>query len=268
MRQDDLFAYVSFKENPNTGRKTMVPGVVNWNAHYLNMYMHITGIGVNPYKAAKMVELARSQDEIVRVFEKRRGNKVSDKSDMYSKLLAGTFGNRQVIYSVGAARHWFPYQESHYKPFCSPYPLWALRYKKPGFRQWSCYDLTPENVWPTYCDWVAEGADPKMFNLTPMMPDDKIVVQGEIARSEKYGWIFRVSHMNRPMNVAFGTDQQHHKGPAYWLYLKQIMDPSSYDDLQELFDTFPDSIVEFSTYSINVGDCPGRNTLIWEVRNY
>ena len=199
---------------------------------------------------------------------------VNTKAGMYEGLLKGLFGNRQVIFDVEESQYWLGScdrttdHEFETERKKSPYPLWALRYKEPGYRQWSCYDLLPENVWWTYKDWCAEGADPTKFNLTPMMPDDKIVVQGEIARSDQFGWIFRVSHMKRPMNISLGTDQHHHTGPGYWLYLKQVMDDASYQELQILFERYPNATVEFSTYSINVGDCPGRNTLIWEVRNY
>lgn len=266
-KQFDIFAYQSTKETP-AGKRVAVPGVVNWTPHYLDLYLRLCDLGISAHQAAKKIELIRKQDHIIKRAERNATADVSTKAGMYEGLVKGLFGNRQVIYPVSESEHWFDYGESQYRPFSPPYPLWALRYKKPGYRQWSCYDLPPREVWPTYCDWVAEGADPKLFNLTPMMPDDKIVVQGEIARSEKFGWIFRVSKMKRPMNVSLGIDGQHHTGPGYWMYLKEVMDSASYLELQDLFERYPDSTIEFSTYSINVGDCPNRNTLIWEVRNY
>ena len=43
---------------------------------------------------------------------------------------------------------------------------------------------------------------------------------------------------------------------------------SSYSDLEALMEIFSDSSIEFSTYRIPVGNIKGRNTIIWEVRNY
>jgi hypothetical protein len=46
------------------------------------------------------------------------------------------------------------------------------------------------------------------------------------------------------------------------------MDPSSRDDLDALFDLYPDAAVEFACFPHNLGIFPHRNTVIWEVRNY
>ena len=51
------------------------------------------------------------------------------------------------------------------------------------------------------------------------------------------------------------------------LKLQHYMDAVSWDWLQEIFDTFPNSVVEFSTFSCPVGHL-GWNTAFWEIRNY
>jgi hypothetical protein len=50
--------------------------------------------------------------------------------------------------------------------------------------------------------------------------------------------------------------------------LNKYMDPSSIDDLRDLLDLYPEATVEFSCFTIDVGNIPGRSTLFWEVRNY
>ena len=40
------------------------------------------------------------------------------------------------------------------------------------------------------------------------------------------------------------------------------------EQLMNLDDIFPDSIIEFSAYNTQVGNIPNRNTIFWEVRNY
>jgi hypothetical protein len=50
--------------------------------------------------------------------------------------------------------------------------------------------------------------------------------------------------------------------------LKDHLWPSDYDDVQELLDLYPGHVVELTAFSRAVGVVPGRNTAIWEVRNY
>ena len=242
-------------------------------------FRHLTGkLGMSPFEAIGLCARMQQQREIVRNFEEGRPTEIKYKLDMYDLFERGLFGNRQVIYPIADAKRWVDTAEEFYEngewildwepAFQPPHKLWALRYKVPNHRKWSCYDLHPFAVWGKYLTWIGEGANKDLFNLTPMMPDDKIIIQGEISRSDQFGWMFRLSTMPRPMNISLRDDPIHINGPGGWLHLKGTMDAQSYSDIQELFETYPDATVEFSTYSINVGDCPGRNTLIWEVRNY
>ena len=52
------------------------------------------------------------------------------------------------------------------------------------------------------------------------------------------------------------------------LKLRSVLFPSSLADLEALFEIYPDSVIEFSAYRFAVGAIPGRNAVIWEVRNY
>ncbi len=70
------------------------------------------------------------------------------------------------------------------------------------------------------------------------------------------------------MNIALAEDSHHAYGVQVLDLLKPRMTESSYSDIEALFDLYPESGIEFSTYSIGVGNIPGRNTVIWEVRNY
>ncbi len=227
----------------------------------------IRELGMSPHSAATIV--LKEIQHLAWLDSQSISCEVPNKSTMYRLLGSGRFGNRQMNYPIADSEDWMCICNNHKVNQGAPHPLWALRYKKPGYRQWSCYDLPPQIVWPTYCDYIAEGADPTLFNLTPMQDDTAIVVQGEIQRSAQHGWCFRVSKEKKPMNVALGGSQvEHHFGPGYWLYLKQIMTAIDYEDINELLDTFPDAVIEFSVYNQQVGNCPNRKTIIWEVRNY
>ncbi|MBV8176958.1 MAG: hypothetical protein JO151_20675 [Verrucomicrobia bacterium] len=52
------------------------------------------------------------------------------------------------------------------------------------------------------------------------------------------------------------------------MLLRQSLFPSSLSDVWDLFARFPSSVIEFSSYEYPVGHLRGRNTVIWEVRNY
>lgn len=57
-------------------------------------------------------------------------------------------------------------------------------------------------------------------------------------------------------------------GPTARLILKRYLDASSYEDILTLSDLHPGCIIEFTAFDRCVGPLRGRNTLIWEVRNY
>ena len=74
--------------------------------------------------------------------------------------------------------------------------------------------------------------------------------------------------VKKPMNIALKEKEISVNDLKAIMILKGNLSSSSYSDLETLLETFPDSVVEFSTYSILVGNIKGRNTVIWEVRNY
>lgn len=50
--------------------------------------------------------------------------------------------------------------------------------------------------------------------------------------------------------------------------LRKHLNANSYDDLTILLDTYPNHVVELSATETCFGTDPGRNAIIWEVRNY
>ena len=102
-------------------------------------------------------------------------------------------------------------------------------------------------------------------SISEMAPDESLLLQGEVMEE---GWELRYSttphlRMREAMESAsraFGLSAR--------MLLRQTLSPSSYEDLLALFDRFPGHIVEFSAYSMVLGDLRGRNTVIWEVRSF
>lgn len=99
------------------------------------------------------------------------------------------------------------------------------------------------------------------------MPDKHLIIQGEVMRTH-LGLSLWYTTKKEPMNGALKNESLYAEGLRAKLLLENNMFPSSYSDLEDLLELFPESAIEFSTYDISVGDIPHRNTVIWEVRNY
>lgn len=52
------------------------------------------------------------------------------------------------------------------------------------------------------------------------------------------------------------------------LTMKHYMNDNSLDEVDLLLERYPNHVIEFTCYSITLGNLPRRNTIIWEVRNY
>ena len=76
------------------------------------------------------------------------------------------------------------------------------------------------------------------------------------------------THIQKPMNQALKEETKHAKNLRAKIILQETMCGSSFADLEALLELYPTAVIEFSTYGINVGEIPGRNTVIWEVRDF
>ncbi|MCL5018314.1 MAG: hypothetical protein M1416_00915 [Candidatus Pacearchaeota archaeon] len=112
-----------------------------------------------------------------------------------------------------------------------------------------------------------EGVSEKDLTFNQSMPNEHLMIQGEIMRSLK-NYSLTYTTVKEPMNYALAKETLYQEGINALLLVKRNLFDSSYGDLELLFDIFPDSIIEFSAYDICVGDLQNRNTIIWEVRNY
>jgi hypothetical protein len=142
----------------------------------------------------------------------------------------------------------------------------SLRYSGPQGGAWLKYDVRPSEVEAWAARWIAEGAKRELIQINESAPDERIVVQGEAVRSTE-GLALFCSREKTKMRTALRNGKQFY-GLVAETILKDAMSPGSYDDLQILFEEYPDSVIEVSVYSICLGDTPGRNSIVWEVRNY
>lgn len=115
-------------------------------------------------------------------------------------------------------------------------------------------------------EWDREG---RRYNLDGGVPNDRVQLQGEVCRTirglEGFLAIRSGTHIRAALAAglfkSYGSILTH-------AFLAHYMDASSRDDVDALLELFPDAAIEFACFPINVGVIPGRNTIIWEVRDY
>ena len=174
---------------------------------------------------------------------------IKSKSQMYELYHRGAFGNKN--------RNWLTLEDYLTSQFQG---LVALREtEKVGGKCY--YNLCREGVLSHVHEF------PKGYNISEMLPSDKLLLQGEVQRDEQGLYLF-YSKALAPMRDALKQSPQHTRGLAAHLLLQNYLDSSSYEGLLELLDNYPNHVIEFSTYNCKVGEIPNRNTVIWEVRQY
>lgn len=104
------------------------------------------------------------------------------------------------------------------------------------------------------------------FAVNEAMPDDRLLIQGEICRH--WDGFLRLTWGTAPGAVSTCPDTRESRGSAAVQILRHFCDPASADWIFELLDTYDGHAVEFSAWSQRVGDLPGRNTVVWEVRKF
>jgi hypothetical protein len=192
-------------------------------------------------------------DEKERVRKILADKKILLKEDYYLLYNLGLLGNRAVV--------WNTFDEF----LNSRHSLVCIRSKKVGVN--TRYNIPRENVESEMKEMMSEGCEPEDFKFNQSMPDSNLIFQGEIMITP-LGLYILYSTLKKPMKQGLNEESLHAFGLRASMLLEHNLSPSSMADINALLELFPDSIIEFSTYSVSVGDLPGRNTIIWEVRNY
>jgi hypothetical protein len=110
------------------------------------------------------------------------------------------------------------------------------------------------------------GLKPEQLIISELAPDDKLTIQVEALRTTRYVYARYSQIPGLRMREAM-LNAKHIEGLAALHLMKQHMDGSSWNFLNDVWDDYPDSVVEFTCYDRSVGVF-GWNTLFWEVRNY
>jgi len=194
---------------------------------------------------------------------------IADKKQMYSMLRAGLFGNSWwewdvedfVLYKdVGDLMR----KQGHNLTT----PMWAVRSGIPGGPFLQRLD---------FHDAYHEGERiRRKYGIARISPLDDFmgvqrVAQGYFQRDPFGGPGLYFNEFGTSGTMRDGEKERsvHHYATKASVILRHYL-RDEYDDLVDLLDRFPDSVVEFTTYNKPVGlhSDLGKRTVIWEVRHY
>lgn len=101
-------------------------------------------------------------------------------------------------------------------------------------------------------------------------PDHRITIQGEFSEGPNgdLGAVLEYSRARTHMRAALAQERIIVIGPGARLVLKSYLSEASYEDFLALGERFPGAVIEFTAYETFVGELPGRNHVVWEVRSY
>lgn len=136
------------------------------------------------------------------------------------------------------------------------------------------YDLLPEDVTLAVEQWIALGIPLDQVMVNEAAPLEVAILQGEylndvcvVDGEACWGW-FHYSRVRAQMRDALRASSKESRGLRSDLLLELAMTPASHDDWKLLLDRYPGHVLEVSVYDRCLGDTPGRNALVWEVRRY
>ena len=176
---------------------------------------------------------------------------------MYQMLKAGQFGNRFRIWDT----------EAEFSKAVDEGFDWLVGVRCVGNKQG-----LPYYHHKTYEEAVEIGRRLQRTYGCPVRyyeasPDPFITIQGEFVEAP-HGEMLEYSRAKTHMRAAFAQERLMVFGPGARLVLKSYLDDSSYEDFLAIGRLYPDCTIEFTSYSIPVGEIPGRLAIIWEVRGY
>lgn len=134
------------------------------------------------------------------------------------------------------------------------------------------YEVPLEHVPAKMGEWAGQGVRQENITFNENAPDELLLIQGYLSRrpqdtAARFVYQLDYSHDKAKMRDAMQFPKHAFDTRALAL-LHTFCDPSSIDDLMTLLDDYPSHVIEFGAYGKDLGNCPRRNTVIWEVRNY
>jgi len=203
-----------------------------------------------------------SDREIVEEVRKSKHREVKLKVESYAFYNLGLLGNRAMI--------WQSLEEIDKSGWKGEVCVRSTKGIRRGKTRYNIPRSDLENV---IKELGKDGIPADSLTFNQAMSDGNLTIQGEVMRNHQ-GLFLLYSRVKKPMNLALREHEERATGLTAKCLLESELWTSSYDDVMELLGYFststaePSAIVEFSAYNEEVGALRGRNTVIWEVRNY
>jgi hypothetical protein len=201
-------------------------------------------------------QLSEEERRIIQAILGENPLNLTAKAHTYALYHAGILGNKALT--------WSSYEEILRSGWKGKV---CMRSRKGIDRKKVKYNLTLEKTKEEILKWEAEGISRESITFNQAMPDENLVIQGEVMHG-LYDLDLTYSTIKKPMNLALIEKPKIATGIEARVLLRDLLWAPSYSDIETLLCIFPDHVVEFSAYDTPVGNLPGRNAVIWEVRNY
>lgn len=114
---------------------------------------------------------------------------------------------------------------------------------------------------------VEQGADRDALYLTWMSPSVGRRINAEVWRGPD-GLYLNYSTAQTHLRDGLDKSGKHAERSAARAVLEWACCPNSLADIDALLELYPDAVLEITAFDRQIGDLPGRNTVIWEVRDY
>jgi hypothetical protein len=184
---------------------------------------------------------------------------ITNKFQNYALWTSGAFGTR--------LRAWRTLGEWYADDYSGPVVLRTLR---SGGGKWA-HDVHPCMVGAIFASFVADGYAPEEIMINEMAPDHRLLLNGEfladVVPDGRWGHL-HYSRVRKPMRISLREAPEEAVGLAAREILRSTMTAGSWEDFEELSLAYQGHVLELSVYDHCLGDVPGRNTLVWEVRRY
>jgi len=206
--------------------------------------------------------------EIIQRVRERHNRDIPTKAENYALYRQGAFGNRALA--------WDNLDELHESGWQGGVCIRDRRGTQRG-NKWALlprFNIPYEKIDEEVKKLISQGIPSSAMTYNQLMPDQHLTIQGEVTRILDGTLHLTYSDVQKPMRLALLEKTMLSKGLEARLLLRKFLWPASLGELDECLDYFsigsqiPTPTVEFSSYAVSVGDILGRNTVIWEVRNY
>lgn len=190
----------------------------------------------------------------------KMGVPVLNKQDMYDRIITGEFGN--------TLPRWFDWEQWRFAPggYASK-PLWGIQSTTKAGDPRARLNYPRDQVFDYL---VQSGLLRDGYCISPMVTQyGKTRWEGDVYDSDDEGLVCCGNVSPEP-----GTWRKHMQQPKMWkrsaalVLLRTVLTEYSFADLMSLRDRFPGHVYEFTALDCDYGTLPGRNAVIWEVRNY